>query len=113
MSLPITHYLYLAFALFAVGLGGAVLRRSLIAALLGVELMLVATALCASAYARMFLDPRGQVAAALIVLVAILELSIIVAIAVRMINAARADEAASGGEVADLLGDWPNVGGQG
>ena len=112
MSLPITHYLYLGFALFAVGLGGAVLRRSLIAALLGVELMLVATAVLASAYARMFLDPRGQIAAALIVLVALVELAIVVAIVARMINAARA-EGSSPAEVAALLDDWPGVGGEG
>ena len=102
--LPITHYLYLALALFAVGLGGAVLRRSLIAALLGIELMLVAVAVLASAYARMFVDPKGQVVALLIVLVGLVELAVIVALAVRMVAGAGEDA---------VIDDWPGVGGQG
>jgi NADH:ubiquinone oxidoreductase subunit K len=98
MMLAITHYLYLALALFGVGLGGALLRRSLVVALLGIQLMLVAVALCFCAYGRFFADPGGQIAALLIVLVGLCELGVAVAIVVR---AMRADPGA-----ASLLDDW-------
>jgi NADH-quinone oxidoreductase subunit K len=81
--IPVTHYLYLALGLFGIGLAGAVLRRSSISALLGVELMLVAIALCFCAYARMFVDANGQIAALLVVLVGLCELGVIVAIVQR------------------------------
>jgi NADH:ubiquinone oxidoreductase subunit K len=81
--LPVTHFLYLALVLFAIGLAGAVLRRSLIAALLGVQLMLAAMLLWFCTYARMFGDPSGQVAALLIGLVGICELAVTVAVALR------------------------------
>lgn len=101
--LPTTHYLYLGLTLFAVGLGGALLRRSLIATLLGVELMLVALALALSAYARHFLDPGGQVAAALVVLVGVCELAIVVAVALRCV---RVSSTSGEGEGASLMSDW-------
>lgn len=94
--MPVTHYLYLALALFGIGLAGAVLRRSLIAALLGVELMLAAVALCFCAYARMFVDASGQIAALLVVLVGLCELGVIVAIVLRSLREA---PCASPGEV--------------
>jgi NADH:ubiquinone oxidoreductase subunit K len=81
--LPITHYLYLALVLFGIGLAGAVMRRSLIAALIGVELMLAAVALCFCAYARMSVDAAGQITALLVVLVGLCELGVIVAVALR------------------------------
>lgn len=92
--LPITHYLYLGLVLFGVGLGGALLRRSLVVSLLGIQLMLVAVALCFCAYARFFVDPKGQIAALLIVLVGLCELGVAVAIAIR---AARVDSSSSAG----------------
>jgi NADH:ubiquinone oxidoreductase subunit K len=101
MMLPVTHYLYLALVLFAIGLTGAVLRRSLIAALLGIELMLAAVALCFCAYARMFVDPAGQIAALLVVLVGLCELGVIVAIATRSLREGPSDR---------LLDDWSGSG---
>ncbi|WP_052545978.1 NADH-quinone oxidoreductase subunit NuoK [Enhygromyxa salina] len=100
--LPITHYLYLALALFGVGLGGALLRRSLVVALLGIQLMLVAVALCFCAYARFFADPGGQIAALLIMLVGLCELAVAIAVALRVL---RADSA----RAATLLDDWPGT----
>jgi NADH:ubiquinone oxidoreductase subunit K len=94
MLLPITHYLYLALALFGVGLGGALLRRSLIAVLLAIALMFGAVALLLSAYARFFADPGGQLAALTVVLVGMLELSIAAAVVVRV---RRAEQEGSGG----------------
>jgi NADH:ubiquinone oxidoreductase subunit K len=99
MLLPITHYLYLALALFCVGLGGALLRRSLVAVLLGIQLMLGAVALLFCAYARFFADVSGQLAALAIVLVGMIELAIAIAVALRIVRAEQADEAS-------LLDDW-------
>jgi NADH:ubiquinone oxidoreductase subunit K len=87
MMLPVTHYLYLALLLFGIGLAGAMLRRSLIAALLGIELMLAAVALLLCAYARMFVDGTGQIAALLVLLVGLCELGVIVAIVLRSLGA--------------------------
>jgi NADH:ubiquinone oxidoreductase subunit K len=97
--LAITHYLYLGLALFGVGLGGALLRRSLVVALLGIQLMLVAVALVFCAYARFFLDPGGQIAALFIVLVGLCELGVAAAIVVRAIRA-------DGPGAAAVLDDW-------
>jgi NADH:ubiquinone oxidoreductase subunit K len=103
--MPVTHYLYLALGLFGIGLAGAVLRRSLIAALLGVELMLAAVALCFCAYARMFVDATGQIAALLVVLVGLCELGVIVAIVLRSLR--EAHFASPGEDPGDrLLDDW-------
>jgi NADH:ubiquinone oxidoreductase subunit K len=98
MALSITHYLYLALALFCVGLGGALLRRSLVVVLLAIQLMLASIALLFAAYARFFVDTAGQLAATVVVLVALLELAVAVAVVVRV---ARAEPSA-----ASLLDDW-------
>ena len=100
MLLPITHYLYLALALFCVGLGGALLRRSVVVVLLSIQLMLGAVALLFCAYARFFADAGGQLAALTVVLVGLVELAIAVAVVVRV----RAGEGAS-------LDDWTRSGG--
>ena len=105
--LPVTHYLYLALVLFCIGLGGALLRRSLVTALLGVQLMVVAVALCLSAYARFFVDPGGQVVALLVVLVGLVELAVALAVALRARLAERGEDTA-----ADLVGDWTEAGGE-
>ena len=101
MLLPITHYLYLALALFCVGLGGALLRRSLIAVLLGIQLMLGAVALLFCAYARFTLDANGQLAALMIVLVGLIELAIAIAVVLRIVRAEQAR-----GRSTTLLEDW-------
>jgi NADH:ubiquinone oxidoreductase subunit K len=103
MALPITHYLYLALALFCVGLGGALLRRSLVVVLLGIQLMLGAIALLFAAYARFFVDPAGQIAALLVVLVGLIELAVAVAIVVRAVHAEQSE-----GERTELslIHDW-------
>jgi NADH-quinone oxidoreductase subunit K len=105
--LPITHYLYLALALFCVGLGGALLRRSLVAVLCSIALMLGAVALLFCAYARFFADPGGQLIALTIVLAGVLELAIAVAVVMRALRAEQLE-----GRERSLLDDW-HEGGQG
>ncbi|PRQ02072.1 NADH:ubiquinone oxidoreductase subunit K [Enhygromyxa salina] len=104
--LPITHYLYLALGLFGVGFGGALLRRSLIAALLGVALMLVAVALCFCAYARLFVDPGGQIAALWVILVGLCELGVVVAVVLRALRVPEDPALAPEAEPLSLLDDW-------
>jgi len=103
MALPITHYLYLALALFCVGLGGALLRRSLVVVLLGIQLMLGAIALLFAAYARFYVDPAGQIAALLVVLVGLIELAVAVAIVVRAVHAEQREGEGTG---LSLIHDW-------
>ncbi len=40
MSIPITHYLFVSAALFAIGLFGAITRRNAIIILIGIEIMM-------------------------------------------------------------------------
>ncbi len=108
MLLPITDYLYLALALFCVGLGGALLRRSVLVVLLGIQLMLGAVALLFCAYARFFEDSSGQLAALAVVLVGLVELAVAVAVVVRARGAER-DEGGDG----SLLDDWHGWHGRG
>lgn len=110
--LPVTHYLYLALLLFGVGLGGALLRRSLVAVLLAIQLMLAAVVLCFCAYARLRMDPSGQIAALSIALVGLCELGVAVAVVLRglRVEAAQGDDEAMSLEGARLLEDWPHVG---
>ena len=65
------------------------LGRSLIGALIGIQLMLAAVALCFCAYARMFVDATGQIAAFVVLLVGLCELGVIVAVATRGARHAR------------------------
>ncbi len=116
--LPVTHYLYLGLGLFAVGLCGAVLRRSMIVALLGVQLMLAAAALLLCAYGRVFFDANAQVMAGLVLLVGLCELAVTAAVVLRSANydASAPDEQrganADEGQEAGLLADW-TLGGPG
>lgn len=60
MSAPIAWYLLLAALLFAVGVIGALTRRSGIAIFLSIELMLNAANLTLAAYSRLLGDRAGQ-----------------------------------------------------
>ena len=60
MSAPISWYLLLAALLFAVGVIGALTRRSGIAIFLSIELMLNAANLTLAAYSRLLGDRAGQ-----------------------------------------------------
>ena len=60
MTVPVSWYLLLAAALFAVGVFGALSRRNGIAIFLSVELMLNAANLVLAAYSRLLGDRAGQ-----------------------------------------------------
>lgn len=98
-ALPVTHFLYLAFALFGVGLAGVLLRRSLVAVLGGIQIMIAATVLLLCAYARHHGDLAGQASAVIVTLVGLLELAVAVAVVLRATTRAGAE----------LLDDWTSA----
>ena len=102
--LPTTHYLYLALGLFTVGLAGTLLRRSLLSALLGVQLMFVAAALLATAYGREHQALDGSLLATVVMLAGLLELAIAVAVVGRMHGEQPEGEAPAT--------DWAELGGE-
>jgi len=58
---PITHVLYLAFALFFMGLCGVLLTRRLLAVWVSIELLILGLCLAMVAFARQWGDLEGQV----------------------------------------------------
>ncbi len=60
MTVPVSWYLLLAAALFAIGVFGALSRRNGIAIFLSIELMLNAANLVLAAYSRQLGDRAGQ-----------------------------------------------------
>lgn len=80
--LPITHFLYLAFALFLIGAAGVLLRRNVIIVLMGIELMLNAANLTLVAFSRMWGNTDGQVLAMFTIAVAAAEAAVGLAIVV-------------------------------
>ena len=60
MTVPVSWYLLLAAALFAIGIFGALTRRNGIAIFLSIELMLNAANLVLAAYARLLGERSGQ-----------------------------------------------------
>jgi NADH-quinone oxidoreductase subunit K len=78
--LPVTHYLFLSFALFFIGLTGVLSRRNLIVKLFSIEIVLNAASINFMAFARLYGDGSGQVFAILVV--AMLTLELLVALAI-------------------------------
>jgi NADH-quinone oxidoreductase subunit K len=72
--LPVTHYLFLSFALFFIGLTGVLTRRNLIVKLFSVEIILNAASINFMAFARLYGDASGQVFSMLVVAMLALEL---------------------------------------
>lgn len=75
-SVPISWYLTLAAALFAIGTAGALTRRNGISIFLSVELMLNAANLTLVAYARQFGDHTGQLIVFFVMAVAAAEAAV-------------------------------------
>jgi NADH-quinone oxidoreductase subunit K len=72
--LPVTHYLFLSFAMFFIGLTGVLTRRNLIVKLFSTEIILNAVGINFMAFARLYGDASGQVFSMLVVAMLALEL---------------------------------------
>jgi NADH-quinone oxidoreductase subunit K len=79
---PVTHFLYLAGALFLVGVCGALLRRNALFVLMSIELMLNAANIALVAFSRLHANVEGQVLAFFTVAVAAAEAAVGLAIVV-------------------------------
>lgn len=84
---PITHFLYLACALFVIGVGGVLLRRNVLIVLMSIELMLNAANLTLVAFSRMWGNLDGQVLAFFTIAVAAAEAAVGLAIVVAIFRA--------------------------
>jgi NADH-quinone oxidoreductase subunit K len=95
--IPISAFLAVALALFAIGLVGVVARRNLLIQLMGIELMLNAANLVLITASRYRGDESGQVLALLVMAVAAGEAAVGLALVIaffrhrREINSDRAD----------------------
>jgi NADH-quinone oxidoreductase subunit K len=85
--IPITHFLYLSFALFTIGMLGVLLRRNVLIVLMGIELMLNAANIALVTFSRMWGDMGGQVLAMFVVAVAAAEAAVGLAIVVSIFRA--------------------------
>ncbi len=79
-AITLDHYIYLASALFAVGVTGVLIRRNILVMIMGIELMLNATNLLLAATSAFRGDSSGQVFVFFIMLVAAAEIAVGLAI---------------------------------
>ena len=92
MSVPSSHLLLLAAALFAIGVAGFLLRRNVIVVLMSIELMLNAANLTFIAGSRTHalaspggaLDPQGPVFAIFVIVVAAVEAAVGLALVIAL-----------------------------
>ena len=75
-SVPIEHALTLAVVLFAIGLGGVLVRRNIVFMLISIEVMLNAAALAFVAAGARWAQPDGQVMFILVLALAAAEVSV-------------------------------------
>jgi NADH-quinone oxidoreductase subunit K len=78
----LTHFLVLASALFCLGALGVIMRRSLIAVLMSVELMLGGGNIAFASFARFSAGEDGQVAALVVMALAAAEAAVGLALAI-------------------------------
>ena len=81
---PITHFLYLAFALFLIGAAGVLLRRNVLIVLMSVELMLNAANIALVAFSRQWGNADGQVLAMFTIAVAAAEAAVALSILIAL-----------------------------
>ena len=74
-SITLNHYVFLAAALFSVGVAGVLIRRNILIILMSVELMLNAVNLLLAATSAFRMDSDGQVFVFFIMLVAAAEIA--------------------------------------
>ena len=80
--IPLSHYLIVSAALFAIGAAGVFLRRNLITILLSVEIMLNAVNLAFVAFRRQFGSVDGQIIVFFVMTVAAAEAAVGLAIVI-------------------------------
>jgi NADH-quinone oxidoreductase subunit K len=80
--IPITHFLYLACALFVIGMLGVMLRRNVLIVLMSIELMLNGANIALVAFSRLHGNLDGQVMAMFTIAVAAAEAAVGLAIVV-------------------------------
>jgi len=80
--IPIGHYLILGGILFSIGLLGLLIRRNILLILLSIELMLNAANLTLIAGSNLHGNVNGQVAALFVMVVAAVEVTVGLAIAI-------------------------------
>ena len=73
---PLSWYLFFAAALFSIGLFGVLSRRTAVAILLGIELMLNAVNLLLAAFSTYLSDAQGQIMVFFIMVVAAAEAAV-------------------------------------
>ena len=79
---PITHFLYLACALFIIGMFGVLLRRNVLIVLMSIELMLNGANIALVAFSRFHGGLDGQVLAMFTIAIAAAEAAVGLAIVV-------------------------------
>lgn len=85
-SVPITHAMIFAGALFAIGAMGVIVRRNLVFVLMSIELMLSAAAFAFIAAAARWEQPDGQVFFIFIIVVAAAEVAVGLSLLLRLFN---------------------------
>jgi NADH-quinone oxidoreductase subunit K len=80
--MPIQYYLFLSFALFCIGIMGALMRRNAIIILMSIELMLNAVNLLLVSFSKMYNDASAQIFVFFIMVVAAAEVAVGLAIIV-------------------------------
>jgi NADH-quinone oxidoreductase subunit K len=78
------NYQLVALFLFAIGVAVVLIRRNLLIALMGIELMLNAANLSLVAFSRQHADQAGQIFALLVMLVAAIEVAVGLALVISL-----------------------------
>lgn len=91
--MPLTAYLALAAAVFAIGLFGVLTRRNAIGILLGIELMLNAVNINLVAFARFQADLAGMIFALFTIAITVAEVAVGLAIVIVIFRVRRTVEA--------------------
>jgi NADH-quinone oxidoreductase subunit K len=84
---PVTHFLYLALALFTIGMVGVLVRRNILIVLMSIELMLNGANVALVTFSRMWGNMEGQVLAMFVIAVAAAEAAVGLAIVVSLFRA--------------------------
>jgi NADH-quinone oxidoreductase subunit K len=84
--MSVTHYLLLSLALFSVGCIGVAMRRNILIVLMSIELIFDAVSINLVLFSRMFGDVAGQTFALFLIVVAIAEALVGLAIIIAFVR---------------------------